>query len=127
MTWDEPVTIKALMVYNSGSYYTAFNKVNSIRFKLAERPAWYLPEEYNGYCYITNLMVDERDVYNDERIMKHGAAAIAEFDEITVTEIEMVISGAKEDKYTDRSEDYSVFEGYKEVHVSDIYIFGNRA
>ena len=126
LTWDEPVTIRALMVYNSGSYYTAFNKVNSIRFKLAERPAWYMPEAYNGYCYIQNLMVDSRDVENNERVMHHGSAAIAEFNEIKVSEIQIVISGEEEDKYTDQSEDFSVFEGYKEVHVSDIYIFGNR-
>ena len=87
LTWDEPVTIRALMVYNSGSYYTAFNKVNSIRFKLAERPAWYMPEAYNGYCYIQNLMVDSRDVENNERVMHHGSAAIAEFNEIKVSEI----------------------------------------
>ena len=81
---------------------------------------------YAGNCYIQNLMVDSRDVENSERVMHHGSAAIAEFNEIKVSEIQIVISGEKEDKYTDQSEDFSVFEGYKEVHVSDIYIFGNR-
>lgn len=126
-TWEQPVTVRAVMIYDSGSYYTAFNKVNSIRFKLAEKPAWYQSDKYNGYCYIKNLMVDERDVYNDEKIMHHGAAAIAEFNEIKITEMEFVISGAVEDKYSDMSEDFSVLENYKKVCVSDVYIFGNKA
>lgn len=125
-TWDDPVTVRAVMIYNSGSFYTAFNKVNSIRFKLAERPAWYQPEAYNGYCYIKDLMVDTRDVYMDEKIMKHGSAAIAEFNEIQITEMEFVISGEAADKFTNISEDYSD-EDFRKVCVSDVYIFGNKA
>ena len=125
--WEKPVKIKAVMIYNSGSYYEAFNKVNVIRFKLAEKPAWYKLSEYNGYCYITDLKVDERDVMNSEMLLRHGSAAIAEFNEITVTEMEFFISGELEDKYTDQDEKMQYFEGYKQVNVADVYIFGNEA
>lgn len=126
LTWDEPVTVKAIMIYNSGSYYTAFNKVNSIKFTLAEKPAWYLSDKYNGYCYIKNLIVDERDCMRDDYLMRHGAAAIAEFNEIKITAMEFVISGNSEDKYSDFSEDLSIMENYRKVALSDVYVFGKN-
>lgn len=127
MTWETPVTVKAIMIYNSGSYYEAFNKVNAIRFKLAEKPSWYALTEYNGYCYIKDLPVDRRDVMTSEELMRHGSAAIAEFNEITITEMEFFISGDLADKYTDQSADMTVEQGYKQVRVSDVYVFGNQA
>ncbi len=127
MTWETPVTVKAIMIYNSGSYYEAFNKVNAIRFKLAEKPSWYALTEYNGYCYIKDLPVDSRDVMTSEELMRHGSAAIAEFNEITITEMEFFISGDLADKYTDQSADMTVEQGYKQVRVSDVYVFGNQA
>ena len=60
-------------------------------------------------------------------IVRHGSAAIAEFNPIKITEMTIYISGELEDKYTDVDEDGFYWEGYKEVHVSDIYIFGNKA
>lgn len=127
MTWDKPVTIKALMIYNSGSFYEAFNKVNVIRFKLAEKPSWYQLDKYNGYCYIKDLAVDSRDAMTSEELMRHGAAAIAEFNPITITEMEFFISGNVDDKYTEQSEGMVIESGYKTVRVSDVYIFGNEA
>lgn len=126
-TWNEPVAINTIMIYNSGSIYDAFNKVNSIRFKLAEKPKWYSSDKYNGYCYIENLEVDSRDVNVRNKIVHHGAAAIASFDKITVTEMSFVISGEKDDKYMEESPDFSVVEGYKQVCVADVFVFGNKA
>ncbi len=124
LTWNKPVTIKAVMIYNSGFYYTAFNKINSVKFTLAEKPAWYSSDKYNGYCYIKNLKIDERDCMNDDCYMRHGGAAIAEFNEITITAMEFFISGNSEDKYSDYSEDLTIMENYRQVAVSDVYVFG---
>jgi hypothetical protein len=60
-------------------------------------------------------------------VVRHGSAAIAEFDPIKITEMVIYLSGDKADKYVDEDESGYVDEGYKEVHVSDVYVFGNRA
>jgi hypothetical protein len=60
-------------------------------------------------------------------IVRHGSAAIAQFSPIKVTEMVVYLSGDKADKYTDEDEYGDIEEGYKEVHVSDVYVFGNRA
>jgi len=127
LKWDDPVEIKAFMIYNAGSYYHAFNKVNTIRLKLAEKPAWYKPTEYNGYCYIENLLVDPDDQVSQLQVVRHGSAAIAEFNPIKITEMTIYVSGNAEDKYEDTDEEGYYDEGYKEVRISDIYIFGNKA
>jgi len=127
LKWDSPMEIKAIMIYNAGGYYHAFNKVNTIRFKLSEKPSWYSLSEYNGYCYIKNLPVDANDQIKQMSIVRHGSAAIAQFSPIKVTEMVVYLSGDKADKYTDEDEYGDIEEGYKEVHVSDVYVFGNRA
>ncbi len=127
LTWDSPVKIKAIMLYNSASYYNAFNKVNAITFKLYEKPAWYKSTSYNGYCYIKDLAVDPKDQIESYTVVRHGSAAIAEFNEITVTEMTVYVSGAREDKYTDMDEAGNYAEGYKQVNMSEVYVFGNKA
>ena len=127
LKWDSPVRVKALMIYNAGSYYQAFNKVSTIRIKLAEKPAWYSFSEYNGYCYIKDLPVDPADELKQYMVLRHGSAAIAEFDEIKITEMYVYLSGDADDKFTEEDESGAYWDGYKEVHVSDIYVFGQVA
>ena len=94
---------------------------------LAQKPAWYMGTEYNGYCYVKDLPVDGRDEIKQYMVIRHGNSAIAEFDEIKITEMYIYLTGNAEDKFTEEDEAGLYWEGYKEVHVSDIYVFGNKA
>lgn len=125
LTWDEPVEITAFHIYNSGSYYNAFKTVKSVLFKLADKPAWYNFDKYNGYCYIQDLPTFSEDyIDRSGNVVRKGAAAMAQFNKITVTEMTIFISGAYEDKYTDMDEDFGI--GNTKVAVPEIYIFGNK-
>jgi len=118
LKWDKPVTVKALMVYNSGSYDYAFKAIDCVQFKLAEKPAWYSLNEYNGYVYIENVLTDKEDFFDSNAVMRKGSSAIAEFNEIKVTEMNICISATPEN---------TALEEYGSIKVSELYIFGKNA
>lgn len=121
LTWEKPVYINSFVIYNSQSYYTAFDKVDSVTFKLAEKPAWYNLKNYNGYCYIKNLECNPNGAKDADFIMRQGGGALASFNEICVTEMTIRISS----KYTETSDDESGKPLY-EIRVSDIYVSGQE-
>ena len=116
--WDEPVTVRALMIYNSGDIVHAFKNVAVVQFKLATKPAWYNLSQYNGYVYMKDIKIDEEDVFINEGVMRKGSAAIAEFNEITISEMSI---------YIDSSMDNNVDEYDGGIKMSEIYLFGNKA
>ncbi len=124
ISWDKPKTIRNIMLYNSRDYMYAFNSVRSIVFKLDRKPSYY-PENkpYNGYAYIKDLTPDSYGWDNSNMIMRKGGSAMATFDEITVSEIIITISG--EDKV---ALDYGVAGGANKylVKLSEIYIMGKE-
>ena len=88
--WDEPVKVSSIMIYNGQEVSRAFSKVSDIRFKLAERPEW-ATKDY-AYAVIKDLELP-RFYWNAEtEEYIAGAPAVAEFDEIMVTEIEVTVS-----------------------------------
>lgn len=100
LTFDKPVTVGAVMVYNSMYYDTAFSKVDGIVFKLAEKPEWYTLPEYNGYMYIKDLGFNG-DYYNaTDGFMRQGGSAVASFNDILVNEIKIGISSKLSGKGT---------------------------
>ncbi len=125
LKWEKPVEITAFMIYNSGSIFESFNKVNSVLFKLYSKPAWYLNDQYNGYCYIKDLPTNPDDYNLDQNVVRKGASAMAQFEPITITEMTICISGDEADKYifTDST---NVKEEYRAVRVAEIYVFGNE-
>ncbi len=119
ISWDNPKTIRNIMVYNSREYEYGFSQVKSIVFKLATKPSWYgddLP--YNNYCYIKDLKADPQGWRNQDFTMRKGGSAMADFNEITVSEIIITISA--DDKI-----DTSL--GRNIVKLSEIYIMGKNA
>ena len=127
LTWDTPVEIKGFHIYNSGDYQYAFKRVSSVMFKLADKPAWYMGPE-TQYCYIQDLPTYAADYFDSERVVRKGAAAMAEFDTITVTEMTICITATadNDNKYTYRN--YETFEdGFCEIHVAELYIMGKQA
>ena len=110
LKFAEPQTVGAVMVYNSYNYDYAFDKVDSISFKLAEKPAWYNLENYADTCYIENIPFNADYYDSKSQFMRQGGAAIASFNDIKVTEISITIS--------------EKIAGEGEIRVSDIVVLG---
>ena len=128
LTWDKPVTVRALLVYNSGWYDSAFKNVNAIKFKLAEKPAWYQSTEFNGYCYIKDLPTFANDYNDGDAVVRKGANALAEFDEITITEMTITIKANEENpnKYT--TTNMTTYDNdYYSIRLAELYVMGNVA
>lgn len=125
LTWDTPVEIRSFHIYNSGSINYAFKKVSSVMFKLAEKPAWYTGPE-TQYCYIKDLPTFADDYFTSERVVRKGAAAMAEFEPMTVTEMTICISVTldNDNKYT-YLDDVTFNNEFCGVRVSELYIMGN--
>lgn len=110
LTFPEPQSIGAIMVYNSYDYNYAFKKVDYFEFELAEMPEW-----YKGTALVNRMRVSNVD-FSDEFIgtqsnMRQGGSCLASFDEIKVNQIKLKISG----KYNTT---------IPEVKISDIWVLG---
>jgi len=124
LKWAKPVKVKALMIYNSGSAYEAFKTVDSVTFKLYEKPSWYGLADYNGYCYVENLGVDPYDYFEKNELMRKGSSAVAEFNEITVTEMHVSVSGSERNRFCSTDANGNETSA---VALSEIYLFGKEA
>lgn len=109
LTFDEPVAIRGIFIYNSYDYYCAFSKIDTINFTLAESPAFY--DGVANTCYIQNLGIPESSIDDQYLNIRPGSAALATFYEIKVTKIEIVITSNVANNPTD-------------IGVSDIYVMG---
>lgn len=109
LTFDSPVTVRGICVYNSYDYYSAFSKVNTIIFTLAEKPSFYNGTETN--CFIKDLGIPAYSINESLLSIRPGSAAIATFNEIKVTKIEIAISGNVASNPTD-------------IGVSEIFVIG---
>jgi hypothetical protein len=119
LKWDSPKTIRNIMVYNSREYEYGFTQVKSSVFKLAEKPTWYPADtEYNGYCYIKDLKADPYGWDSLNFRMRKGGSAMANFYDITVSEI--IITVSADDKI-----DTTTGRGL--VRLSEIYVMGKDA
>lgn len=124
LTWDTPVKIVAFHIYNSGDYYKAFKNVSAVKFKLATKPAWYQGPE-TDYCYMKDIPTYTADYNDDYKVVRKGAAAMAEFNEITVTEMTITIKAGTENKYTFFNEDTYENDNFG-IRIAELYIMGNR-
>jgi hypothetical protein len=117
LSWDEPVSVESVMIFNSVDIFTAFSSVADIRFKLAEKPEW-SSKEYD-YAVIKNLKLPERyyDVASEEYIP--CAPAVAEFNPVVVTEIQITLKGA--DKYLTTNK---FGENDLSLNISEIAVLG---
>lgn len=112
LTFDEPRSIRAVMVYNSMDYSKAFSKIDSIVFDLAERPSWYVGKGYNGKAYIEDIPFNTDYINSEGQFIRSGGAATVSFDEIKVNSVKITIS----EKIDTQDE---------EIRISDIVILGN--
>lgn len=92
LTFPEPVSVSAILIYNSYDYHYAFESVDSILFRLADKPEWYSAEEYVPVAGIFDLPFNRDYVNEESSCMDQGGAAVASFREITVNSIEITVS-----------------------------------
>lgn len=119
LRWDKPVSVSALMIYNSDSLETAFSKISEVRLKLAERPDW-ADKDYD-YALIKDLKMPKR-YYNSETETYIGCApASAEFEPVKVTEITLVID--EKDRFMPTDRYGKANNGLK---LSEIVVLGER-
>lgn len=89
LTWQEPVSISSVMIYNSVQVSTAFSQVSDIRFKLAEKPAW-ATQEYD-WAVIQNLQIQSGAWDETSEDYLECAPAVAEIDPILITQLQITI------------------------------------
>ena len=111
-TFDEPRSIRGVMVYNSMDYSKAFSQIDSIVFDLEERPSWYVGKGYNGKAYIKDIPFNTDYVNSEGQFIRSGGAATVSFDEIKVNSVTITISE-------------KIVEENEEIRISDIVILGN--
>lgn len=91
-TFDTAVSVRAIMIYNSQIVETAFSKIDTIEFTLAEK-ADFMSKDY-AKAVIYDLEYPK--VYlseTDEYAYNPCAPAVADFNEIKVTSITVKIAG----------------------------------
>ncbi len=116
MRWDTPVTVSSLMIYNAHDVNAAFSKISDITFKVAEKPEW-TTRAYE-YARMTDIVFPERYWNAQTGTYVNCAPIVAEFDEITVTEITLTI----------RAEDYLLGQNQSNTgfNVSEIVVLGKN-
>jgi hypothetical protein len=89
LTWDKPVKVSSVMLYNARKQEAAFSKISRIEFTFAEKPQWASRDYTHGV--IQDVMLPEYgyDAIADE--YQPFAPVVAEFNEISVTEMKITI------------------------------------
>ncbi len=92
LSWEEPVSVSSVLIYNSRTAESAFSKVSDLRFKLAEKPAW-ASKNYD-WAVIEDLPLQYGAWDETSEEYLECVPAVAEFDPILVTEIQITIKEA---------------------------------
>lgn len=87
LTWDHPVTARAIMVYNSYDYNLAFDSVKKIELEYLK------PNGSSAQKTIENIRYDTEWCVNDEwEFMRPGGSAVVEFYEMPVKSVTITVS-----------------------------------
>lgn len=109
-TFDTPVNVRGLLIYNAYDLDYAFKNIKNIQFSLAEKPTWYKGESDGLSCYIKNLGFKPSYIYTTGNDTSTCTASIATFNEIKVNKIEIEIDAA--------------YGNNEEIKISDIVVIG---
>ncbi len=90
LSWDEPVSVSSVMIYNSLMPDLGFSQISRLQFKLAEQPDW--ASKAYDYAVIENLAIQYGGWDEISEDYLECAPAVAEFDPIMVTEIQITIA-----------------------------------
>lgn len=117
LEFPEAVSVSSVMIYNSNDYERAFSSIDEIRFDYAS-PRKLNEKEYE-FGVIKDIPFPESCVNTEGGWIYQGAAAIAEFTEITVSSITITIS----QKYVTEDVDGSALP---EIGISDIVVLSKE-
>lgn len=117
LSWDEPVSVSSVMIYNAVDLEFAFSNIADVRFKLAEKPEW-ASKDYD-YAVIKDLELPERYYPEDTKMYISTAPAVAEFDAIKVTEIQITLKDSDKFITVDKMGEDNPF-----IKLSEIVILG---
>lgn len=106
--FDEPRTVRGILIYNSYTYDNAFANISTIQFDLVETPTWYNGTEKS--CFIRDLGFNPNSYDSTRSWIQAANASIATFNEIKVNQIVIEI-----DEHLGNS---------KELRISEIVILG---
>ena len=110
LTFDTPVTVRGVMIYNSYSTDNAFKSISLLQFSLAETPLWHSGSETT--CFIKNLPYNTAAYTTGRGNLQPGSAAVATFNEIKVNSIKISVQSS--DLYNDKGE----------LKISEIVVLG---
>ncbi len=88
-SFDTPVTLRGILVYNSYRYSNAFKKIDYITFELAE--AVNIDGTFVTTVAIQDLPFDSSYVDFDRVLMRSGSASVATFDAIKVKSVTVTV------------------------------------
>ncbi len=117
LKFENPVYVKALMVYNAYIADEAFNVVKDVKFKLAEKASW-MSNAYD-YAVISEILINKKYVSEEIESIISCSSLVASFAEIKVTEISFEI---KRD-----SSKLGYFTESSAFKVSEIVVLGREA
>ncbi len=93
LTFDSPVTVKAIMIYNSYDYDLAFSHIDEIEVGLAEYPLFSsYAGEYTGKVNFRNVRFNSNYYNAEKKIMRPGGSSLVEFDELNVNYVKIKVS-----------------------------------
>ena len=110
ITFDNPMDIRGILIYNSYSTDNAFKNISKVKFNLAETPAWHTGTETS--CYIRNLPYNVDAYMTGRDKLQPGSAAVATFNEIKVNSITVTVSES------------DLYSGKGELRISEIVVLG---
>jgi hypothetical protein len=110
LTFDTPVSVRGLFVYNAYDIAYAFKGIKNVQFTLAEKPTWYNGASDGLSCYIKDLGFTPMYLSASLGYTSTCTASLATFNEIKVSKIEIEISEA--------------YSSNEEICVSEIMVLG---
>lgn len=89
LNWDEYITSKAIMVYNSYDFYTSFTQVDNIRI-------FYKHNNQEGYIDTGNLIFNY-DIFSDQdyNCIFVGSSVAIEYQDMLIKQVQITISSSK--------------------------------
>ncbi len=110
LKFDKPTKVRGILVHNAYEYENAFKSIDNIVFKLASPKT--IGESTYKQAVIQGLKFPASAYKEADKWIQAGAAAVATFDEIEVTEIVLEFSSAG-----------MMVEG-KDLHIGEIEVLG---
>lgn len=112
LSWDKPVDVSSVMVYNAYGKEEAFGAIAQMTFTLAEQTA---DSNVKGYEYAVIKNVALPDIYWDADTQRFSNCApiVARFEPVSVTEIAIII-------------DSSLLEDSTKFNINEVVVLGKE-